>query len=178
MGALNCSDGIILARRSFDCICHDWQNPMAPIYFEHSPREALYFPFATPSAASVATRLRSLLTLPLPSGWTRLERKITAVSEGGSIQIDVPVKPVWPKPAVLENRSPRLPEYAVATSQPSERNPSPFVVGTTRGFGEAEAEQVANLIVDVLEAPDDEANLARVREQVSALCARFPVYRR
>ena len=35
-------------------------------------------------------------TLPVPSGCTRFDRKITNVSEKGSIQIDVPVKPVWP----------------------------------------------------------------------------------
>ena len=47
---------------------------------------------------------------------------------------------------------------------------------TTRGFEEIEAEQVANLIADVLDAPRDEATIARVREQVRALCRRFPVY--
>ena len=47
---------------------------------------------------------------------------------------------------------------------------------TTRGFGEAEAVQVARLIVQVLEAPSEEANLAAVREKVSVLCKRFPVY--
>ncbi|MGH8681175.1 MAG: serine hydroxymethyltransferase [Burkholderiales bacterium] len=47
---------------------------------------------------------------------------------------------------------------------------------TTRGFEEIEAEQVANLIADVLDAPRDEATVARVREQVRALCRRFPVY--
>ena len=47
---------------------------------------------------------------------------------------------------------------------------------TTRGFGKAEAEKVANLIADVLEAPADEAVLARVRKDVEALCKRFPVY--
>jgi glycine hydroxymethyltransferase len=47
---------------------------------------------------------------------------------------------------------------------------------TTRGFGEIEAEQIANLIADVLDAPNDEAALAKVRTQVSALCKKFPVY--
>ncbi|MFM1990531.1 MAG: Serine hydroxymethyltransferase 2 [Pseudomonadota bacterium] len=48
---------------------------------------------------------------------------------------------------------------------------------TTRGFREAEAQHVGNLIADVLEAPRDEAAIARVRAQVEALTARFPVYR-
>ena len=47
---------------------------------------------------------------------------------------------------------------------------------TTRGFTEIEAEQIAHLIADVLDAPNDEAVLAKVREQVSALCKQFPVY--
>lgn len=47
---------------------------------------------------------------------------------------------------------------------------------TTRGFKEAEAIATANLIADVLDAPRDEAVLARVREQVAALTKRFPVY--
>jgi glycine hydroxymethyltransferase len=47
---------------------------------------------------------------------------------------------------------------------------------TTRGFTEIEAEQVANLIADVLDAPNDEAVLARVRGDVAALCTKFPVY--
>jgi glycine hydroxymethyltransferase len=47
---------------------------------------------------------------------------------------------------------------------------------TTRGFTEIEAEQVANLIADVLDAPADEAALTRVRNDVSALCKKFPVY--
>jgi glycine hydroxymethyltransferase len=47
---------------------------------------------------------------------------------------------------------------------------------TTRGFEEIEAEQVANLIADVLDAPGDETVVARVREQARALCRRFPVY--
>jgi len=47
---------------------------------------------------------------------------------------------------------------------------------TTRGFTEIEAEQVSHLIADVLDAPNDEAVLAKVRDKVTALCKRFPVY--
>lgn len=47
---------------------------------------------------------------------------------------------------------------------------------TTRGFKELEAEQIAHLVADVLEAPNDEAVLARVRNEVAALCKKFPVY--
>ena len=47
---------------------------------------------------------------------------------------------------------------------------------TTRGFTEIEAEEVAHLVADVLDAPNDEAVLARVRQQVAVLCKKFPVY--
>ena len=48
---------------------------------------------------------------------------------------------------------------------------------TTRGFKEEQAIAVGNLIADVLDNPHDEANLARVREQVAKLTRDFPVYR-
>ena len=47
---------------------------------------------------------------------------------------------------------------------------------TTRGFREAEATRTGHLIADVLDNPHDEANLAKVREQVNALTRQFPVY--
>ena len=48
---------------------------------------------------------------------------------------------------------------------------------TTRGFKEAEAEKIANLIADVLDNPTDEAVLARVRDDVKALTDAYPVYK-
>ena len=47
---------------------------------------------------------------------------------------------------------------------------------TTRGFKELEAEKLANLIADVLNAPNDDAVISRVAEDVKQLCAKFPVY--
>jgi glycine hydroxymethyltransferase len=47
---------------------------------------------------------------------------------------------------------------------------------TTRGFKEIEAEHLSNLIADVLDAPADEAVIARVAQEGKALCATFPVY--
>ena len=47
---------------------------------------------------------------------------------------------------------------------------------TTRGFKEIEAEHLANLIADVLDAPADEAVIARVANEAKAMCAKFPVY--
>ena len=47
---------------------------------------------------------------------------------------------------------------------------------TTRGFGVAEVSQVADWIADVIDANLSEAAVGKVREQVTALCRRFPVY--
>jgi glycine hydroxymethyltransferase len=47
---------------------------------------------------------------------------------------------------------------------------------TTRGFKEAEIEQVADFIVEVLDAEGSDAVIERVRPKVVELCSRFPVY--
>ncbi|MBT5890505.1 MAG: serine hydroxymethyltransferase [Chromatiales bacterium] len=63
---------------------------------------------------------------------------------------------------------------------------SPFVTSglrigtpamTTRGFKEEEFRDLSNWIADILDNLGDAAVEDRVREQVKALCARFPVYR-
>jgi glycine hydroxymethyltransferase len=48
---------------------------------------------------------------------------------------------------------------------------------TTRGFGEAEAEHLADLIADVVDAPQDQKTVKRVSAGVAELCRRHPVYR-
>ena len=47
---------------------------------------------------------------------------------------------------------------------------------TTRGFKEAETEQIANLIADVLDNPTDAATIERVKADVKKLVDAFPVY--
>ncbi|MBK9326317.1 MAG: serine hydroxymethyltransferase [Hydrogenophilales bacterium] len=47
---------------------------------------------------------------------------------------------------------------------------------TTRGFKELEAEKLAHLVADVLDAPNDEAVMARVQAEVKQLTSAFPVY--
>ena len=71
-----------------------------------------------------------------------------------------------------KNAIPNDPEKPFVTS--GIRLGSPAM--TTRGFKEAEAIQVANLVADVLDNPNDAGNIAKVREQVAALTKRFPVY--
>ncbi len=73
---------------------------------------------------------------------------------------------------VNKNAIPNDPEKPFVTS--GIRIGSPAM--TTRGFTEIEAEQVAHLIAEVLDAPQDDATIERVRTKVAELCAKFPVY--
>jgi glycine hydroxymethyltransferase len=73
---------------------------------------------------------------------------------------------------VNKNAIPNDPEKPFVTS--GVRLGSPAM--TTRGFRQAEAEQTAHLIADVLDRPRDEANIAAVRVRVAELTKRFPVY--
>jgi glycine hydroxymethyltransferase len=73
---------------------------------------------------------------------------------------------------VNKNTVPNDPRSAFVTS--GLRIGTPAI--TTRGLGKEEARQVANWICDVV---DDVKNLEmqdKVKEQVLALCTRFPVY--
>ena len=47
---------------------------------------------------------------------------------------------------------------------------------TTRGFKQAEIEQVADLLAEILDAEGAQSAIDRVRPQVLELCRRFPVY--
>lgn len=62
---------------------------------------------------------------------------------------------------------------------------SPFVTSgirigtpavTTRGFKEAQVEELAGWICDVLDSRGDEKVIADIREKVKAICTQFPVY--
>jgi glycine hydroxymethyltransferase len=46
----------------------------------------------------------------------------------------------------------------------------------TRGFGESEAKRIANLVADVLDAPNDVGVISAVANKVQSLCDAFPVY--
>jgi glycine hydroxymethyltransferase len=73
---------------------------------------------------------------------------------------------------VNKNAIPHDPEKPMVTSGIRVGTPAM----TTRGFREVETEQTANLIADVLEAPNDPATVERVRDEVARLTAKFPVY--
>ena len=73
---------------------------------------------------------------------------------------------------INKNAIPNDPQKPAVTS--GIRLGSPAI--TTRGFGIAETRELANLIADVLEAPQDERVIERVGSAATALCAKFPVY--
>ncbi|OYY48362.1 MAG: serine hydroxymethyltransferase [Methylophilaceae bacterium 17-44-8] len=73
---------------------------------------------------------------------------------------------------VNKNSIPNDPESPFVTS--GIRIGSPAI--TTRGFKEAEAEQVAHLIADVLDNPTSDVVIAETKAKVHALTSRFPVY--
>ena len=110
-------------------------------------------------------------------------RIVSGRTESHVMLVDLRAKKITGKDAerILEqahitcnkNAIPNDPEKPFVTS--GIRLGSPAM--TTRGFGSAEAVQVANLVADVLDNPHDEANIAKVREQVVELTKRFPVYR-
>jgi len=62
---------------------------------------------------------------------------------------------------------------------------SPFVTSglrlgspamTTRGMGTGEFQKIGEWIADVLSDPNDEKRIARVKAEIVALCAKFPLY--
>jgi glycine hydroxymethyltransferase len=73
---------------------------------------------------------------------------------------------------VNKNAVPNDPQSPFVTSGIRVGTPAP----TTRGFKEPEMIEIANMMCDVMENMEDESVIAAVRDKVSNLCARFPVY--
>ncbi len=73
---------------------------------------------------------------------------------------------------VNKNAVPNDPQSPFVTSGIRVGTPAP----TTRGFKEAEMIEIAEMMCDVMENMEDESVIAAVREKVSVLCAKFPVY--
>jgi glycine hydroxymethyltransferase len=73
---------------------------------------------------------------------------------------------------VNKNAVPNDPESPFITSGIRVGTPAP----TSRGFKEYQMIEVANLMCDVMENMDDPTTISAVREKVSILCSRFPVY--
>ncbi len=74
---------------------------------------------------------------------------------------------------VNKNAVPNDPESPFVTSGIRVGTPAP----TSRGFKEDQMREIAELMCDVMENMEDESVLSAVREKVSVLCQRFPVYK-
>ena len=74
---------------------------------------------------------------------------------------------------INKNSIPNDPEKPMVTSGIRVGTPAM----TPRGFKDEEARITAHLIADVLDNPNDTANIEAVRAKVNALTARFPVYK-
>ncbi len=73
---------------------------------------------------------------------------------------------------VNKNAVPNDPQSPFVTSGIRVGTPAP----TSRGFKEAEVRQIAEWMCDIMDNLDDDSVIATVREKVSLLCSRFPVY--
>ncbi|KAF3982498.1 MAG: serine hydroxymethyltransferase [Methylococcales symbiont of Hymedesmia sp. n. MRB-2018] len=73
---------------------------------------------------------------------------------------------------VNKNAVPNDPESPFVTSGIRVGTPAP----TSRGFKEAQVAEIANLMCDIMENIDDDDVITAVRDKVSLLCSRFPVY--
>jgi glycine hydroxymethyltransferase len=73
---------------------------------------------------------------------------------------------------VNKNAVPNDPQSPFVTSGIRVGTPAP----TTRGFKEPEMIEIAEMMCDVMENMEDESVIVAVREKVSVLCAKFPVY--
>jgi len=74
---------------------------------------------------------------------------------------------------VNKNAIPNDPEKPFVTSGIRIGSPA----STTRGFGELECEELAHLIADVLDDPQDDTVISRARTAVAALTRKHPVYK-
>ena len=107
---------------------------------------------------------------------------VSGGTENHLMLIDMIGKPITGKDAeaalgrahitVNKNAVPNDPQKPFVTS--GLRIGTPAV--TTRGYKEQDCIDLANWIADVLDAPDDDAVITRVREAVTAQCRKFPVY--
>ncbi|MGY1410162.1 serine hydroxymethyltransferase [Luteimonas sp. A611] len=140
-------------------------------------KEALEPEFKT-YQAQVVKNAQAMAKVIIERGY----RIVSGGTENHLMLVDMIGKPITGKAAeealgkahitVNKNAVPNDPQKPFVTS--GLRIGTPAV--TTRGYGEDDCATLAHWICDVLDAPEDEAVLARVREGVTQQCRQFPVY--
>lgn len=107
---------------------------------------------------------------------------VTGGTDNHLLLVDLSNSPVTGKVAEIA-----LDEAGITVNKntvPNEKR-SPFVTSgirigtpalTTRGMGGSEMKQIAKWIAQVLKNPEDSATKNRIKNEVEALCSRFPLY--
>jgi glycine hydroxymethyltransferase len=106
------------------------------------------------------------------SGGTDNHLMLVDLIEKGITGKDADASLGWAHITVNKNAVPNDPQKPFVTSGIRVGTPA----ATTRGFKEPEMEQVTGWMCDVMDNLGDESVIARVRDEVLALCKRFPVY--
>lgn len=121
------------------------------------------------NAKALAAEL-SAAGMPIISGGTDTHLMLVDVTPSGLSGRQA--EKVLDKVGITVNKNTIPGETRPPTQASGIRLGSPAV--TTRGFGTKEMRQVAKLIVETLQAPDDDAVAARVSQDVADLTTRFP----
>jgi glycine hydroxymethyltransferase len=177
--------GVILAKAEHEKILNSAIFPClqgGPLMHVIAAKAVAFKEAATPEFKEYALQVKKNAKVMAETLIERGLRIVSGKTESHVFLVDLRAKQITGKDAeaalgaahitVNKNAIPNDPEKPFVTS--GIRIGTPAM--TTRGFKETEAKQLANLIADVLDAPNDVAVTARVAETVKALCARLPVY--
>jgi glycine hydroxymethyltransferase len=179
--------GVILARAEHEKILNSAIFPClqgGPLMHVIAAKAVAFKEAATPEFKAYQHQVKINAQLMAATLIERGLRIVSGRTESHVFLLDLRAKKITGKEAeaalgrahitVNKNAIPNDPEKPFVTS--GIRIGTPAM--TTRGFAEAETRELANLIADVLDAPQDEAVIARVAESVKAICKRLPVYGR
>ncbi len=177
--------GVILSRAEHEKILNSAIFPClqgGPLMHVIAAKAVAFKEAASPEFKSYQQQVRKNAQVMAQTLIERGLRIVSGRTESHVFLVDLRAKSITGKEAeavlgrahitVNKNAIPNDPEKPFVTS--GIRIGTPAM--TTRGFGEAEARTLANLIADVFDAPNDEAVIERVAGEVKALCRSLPVY--